>query len=165
MLAKPARCSADIRKSPEPPTPSPVKTRPVRLAPCAAGARPIEEQPRARIAEARHGARPVRLVAKRAALLASDPLAVLAQPRAALAGDDGVVNGAEGGQGVQLVVGLQPERRSADTSDELKSELMRNTAPKDAAELDVTETREWLDSLDYVLQSGGPAKWRGCSAS
>ena len=35
---------------------------------------------------------------------------------------------------------------------------MRHTAPKDAAELDAAETREWLDSLDYVLQSGGPVK-------
>jgi pyruvate dehydrogenase E1 component len=35
---------------------------------------------------------------------------------------------------------------------------VRNTAPKDAAELDALETREWLESLDYVLQSGGPAK-------
>ena len=35
---------------------------------------------------------------------------------------------------------------------------MRYIAPKDATELDATETREWLDSLDYVLQSGGPAK-------
>jgi pyruvate dehydrogenase E1 component len=35
---------------------------------------------------------------------------------------------------------------------------MRNIAPKDTAELDAVETREWLDSLDYVLQSGGPAK-------
>ena len=35
---------------------------------------------------------------------------------------------------------------------------MRNIAPKDAAELDAVETREWLDSLDYVLQSGGPGK-------
>jgi pyruvate dehydrogenase E1 component len=35
---------------------------------------------------------------------------------------------------------------------------VRKVAPKDAAELDATETREWLDSLDYVLQSGGPAK-------
>ena len=35
---------------------------------------------------------------------------------------------------------------------------MRKIAPKDAAELDATETREWLDSLDYVLQSGGPTK-------
>ena len=36
-LAKPVRCSAANRKSPER---SPVKTRPVRFAPCAAGARP-----------------------------------------------------------------------------------------------------------------------------
>ena len=35
---------------------------------------------------------------------------------------------------------------------------MRYIAPKDQAELDATETREWLESLDYVLQSGGPAK-------
>ncbi len=35
---------------------------------------------------------------------------------------------------------------------------MRNVSPKDAAELDAVETREWLDSLDYVLQSGGPTK-------
>ena len=42
-LAKPARCSAAIRKSPEPPVPSPVNTRPVRFAPCAAGARPEEQ--------------------------------------------------------------------------------------------------------------------------
>jgi pyruvate dehydrogenase E1 component len=35
---------------------------------------------------------------------------------------------------------------------------VRYIAPKDAAELDATETREWLDSLDYVLQSGGAAK-------
>src|SRR5947209_7408334 len=35
---------------------------------------------------------------------------------------------------------------------------MRNVAPKDAAELDAIETREWLESLDYVLQSGGAAK-------
>jgi len=35
---------------------------------------------------------------------------------------------------------------------------VRKTAPKDATELDAVETREWLDSLDYVLQSGGPVK-------
>ena len=35
---------------------------------------------------------------------------------------------------------------------------MRHIAPKDQAELDAVETREWLESLDYVLQSGGPAK-------
>jgi pyruvate dehydrogenase E1 component len=35
---------------------------------------------------------------------------------------------------------------------------VRKPASKDAVELDATETREWLDSLDYVLQSGGPVK-------
>jgi pyruvate dehydrogenase E1 component len=35
---------------------------------------------------------------------------------------------------------------------------MRNIAPKESAELDPVETREWLESLDYVLQTGGPAK-------
>jgi pyruvate dehydrogenase E1 component len=35
---------------------------------------------------------------------------------------------------------------------------MRNTAPKNAAELEALETREWLESLDYVLQSGGPTR-------
>ncbi len=35
---------------------------------------------------------------------------------------------------------------------------MRYIAPKDQAELDAVETHEWLESLDYVLQSGGPAK-------
>ena len=35
---------------------------------------------------------------------------------------------------------------------------MRHISPKDAADLDAIETREWLDSIDYVLQSGGPAK-------
>ena len=35
---------------------------------------------------------------------------------------------------------------------------MRHISPKEAAELDTVETREWLDSLDYVLQSGGPVK-------
>jgi pyruvate dehydrogenase E1 component len=35
---------------------------------------------------------------------------------------------------------------------------LRYIAPKDQAELDATETHEWLESLDYVLQSGGPAK-------
>ena len=35
---------------------------------------------------------------------------------------------------------------------------MRNTAPKDTAELEALEAREWLESLDYVLQSGGPAR-------
>jgi pyruvate dehydrogenase E1 component len=35
---------------------------------------------------------------------------------------------------------------------------MRNTAPKDQAELEALETREWLESLDYVLQSGGAGR-------
>jgi pyruvate dehydrogenase E1 component len=35
---------------------------------------------------------------------------------------------------------------------------VRNPAPKDASELDAVEAREWRDSLDYVLQSGGPVK-------
>jgi pyruvate dehydrogenase E1 component len=35
---------------------------------------------------------------------------------------------------------------------------MRNQAPQDAAEIEAVETREWLESLDYVLQSGGPAR-------
>ncbi|MBP7775892.1 MAG: pyruvate dehydrogenase (acetyl-transferring), homodimeric type [Acidobacteria bacterium] len=35
---------------------------------------------------------------------------------------------------------------------------MRNTAQSDAAELDALETREWLESLDYVMQHGGPAR-------
>src|SRR6185295_16817608 len=38
------------------------------------------------------------------------------------------------------------------------SRSVRNTAPKDATEFDAVEMREWLDSLDYVLQSGGPVK-------
>jgi pyruvate dehydrogenase E1 component len=35
---------------------------------------------------------------------------------------------------------------------------VRHTAPKEAAEFEAVELREWLDSLDYVLQSGGPVK-------
>ena len=35
---------------------------------------------------------------------------------------------------------------------------MRNTASTDARELEALETREWLESLDYVLQHGGPAR-------
>ena len=35
---------------------------------------------------------------------------------------------------------------------------MRNSAPSDARELEALETREWLESLDYVLQHGGPAR-------
>ncbi len=35
---------------------------------------------------------------------------------------------------------------------------MRNTAQSDAAELEALETREWLESLDYVMQNGGPGR-------
>src|SRR5215208_3754583 len=35
---------------------------------------------------------------------------------------------------------------------------MRNTAPKDDSEIEALETREWLESLDYVLKSGGPVR-------
>ena len=35
---------------------------------------------------------------------------------------------------------------------------MRNIAADNVADLESIETREWLDSLDYVLQSNGPAR-------
>jgi pyruvate dehydrogenase E1 component len=35
---------------------------------------------------------------------------------------------------------------------------MRNIATDNVADLESIETREWLDSLDYVLQSNGPAR-------
>ena len=35
---------------------------------------------------------------------------------------------------------------------------MRQIAPQDPADAAAIETREWQDSLDYVLQSGGPAR-------
>ena len=35
---------------------------------------------------------------------------------------------------------------------------MRNTAPRDEQSVDELELREWLDSLDYVLRSGGPGR-------
>ena len=54
-FAKPVRCSDANRKSPDR---SPVNTRPVRLPPCAAGARPDEQEPGARVAEARAPAGP-----------------------------------------------------------------------------------------------------------
>src|SRR5687767_4963132 len=31
---------------------------------------------------------------------------------------------------------------------------MRNIAPRDASEIEAIEQREWLDSLDYVIQQG-----------
>ena len=35
---------------------------------------------------------------------------------------------------------------------------MKNLAPNDAAALEAVETREWLDSLDYVLQQGDKSR-------
>src|SRR5260221_14250077 len=35
---------------------------------------------------------------------------------------------------------------------------MRNIAAENVADLESIETHEWLDSLDYVLQSNGPAR-------
>src|SRR5207247_7656423 len=35
---------------------------------------------------------------------------------------------------------------------------VRQPAAKDKTELDAVASREWLESLDYVLQSGGPSK-------
>jgi pyruvate dehydrogenase E1 component len=35
---------------------------------------------------------------------------------------------------------------------------MRNTAPTDTSEVEALETREWIESLDYVLQAGGPER-------
>jgi pyruvate dehydrogenase E1 component len=58
---------------------------------------------------------------------------------------------------VQLEVDLQPNGAAAENS-ERKLESVRQISPKEAAELDLSETREWLDSVDYVLQSGGPVK-------
>src|SRR5687768_9189507 len=35
-----------------------------------------------------------------------------------------------------------------------QAHFMKNIAPKDAAALEAVETREWLDSLDYVIGQG-----------
>ena len=35
---------------------------------------------------------------------------------------------------------------------------MSKPDPKDGADLEELETREWLESLDYVLQAGGSAR-------
>ncbi|MCL4814540.1 MAG: pyruvate dehydrogenase (acetyl-transferring), homodimeric type [Vicinamibacteraceae bacterium] len=35
---------------------------------------------------------------------------------------------------------------------------MKTTAPKDTADINPIETREWLESLDYVVESGGPVR-------
>src|SRR5262249_24049349 len=66
---------------------------------------------------------------------------------------------------VQFMVGLQPNGSSTDSSTGIQDLTFRKDpvsvryiSPKEQAELDATETREWLDSLDYVLPNGGPAK-------
>jgi hypothetical protein len=61
------------------------------------GRQPEHEDPRTRIAEPRDRAAPVGVLSKRRALLPRDPLAVLAQPRTAVAGDDAAVNGEQSG--------------------------------------------------------------------
>src|SRR5438034_2836865 len=184
-----------MRKSPDPPTPSPVNTRPVRLAPCAAGARPTRSS-RARGSpnpgtgraqyvssrNARRFSRPMRWqYSRRRAQRSHETIAartcssrVIVPPRKLSTTEDAEDTEVQPDReqdsssvssrsarlqlrippGVQLVVGLQRDRRLADTS----INVMRHVAPKDAAELDAIETREWLESLDYVLQSGGPAK-------
>jgi pyruvate dehydrogenase complex dehydrogenase (E1) component len=38
------------------------------------------------------------------------------------------------------------------------SNLAEKLATENGAELDAVELREWLDSLDYVMQAGGPDK-------
>ena len=78
-LASPARCSAANRKSPDR---SPVNTRPVRLAPCAAGARPTTITRGRDAPQPGHGPTPVRLARIRLALLDRDPLTPFDQPRA-----------------------------------------------------------------------------------
>ncbi len=78
-LASPARCIARNSQSPDR---SPVNTRPVRLAPWAAGARPEHQDAGARITEAGHAATPVLLVAERGALLRRHLLTPGDQPRA-----------------------------------------------------------------------------------
>ena len=37
---------------------------------------------------------------------------------------------------------------------------MSNAKDKELTELEAVETQEWLESLDYVLQSGGPERVR-----
>ena len=84
-FAKPARWSAAKRKSPEE---SPVKTRPVRLPPCAAGARPTTRSRAAGIAEAGHRARPVALSAEAARRVGRRRFAPRDEARTGAAGGD-----------------------------------------------------------------------------
>ncbi len=78
-LASPARCSAAKSTSPER---SPVKIRPVRLPPCAAGASPRIAMRASARAEPGHRTSPVVLVAERRPLHGGDLLPPRHQPRA-----------------------------------------------------------------------------------
>ena len=85
-FARPTRCSDAKRKSPER---SPVKTRPVRLPPCAAGASPsTSTDPRRRVPEAGHRAGPICLVREPGRLLDRHPLSPRDEPRTCPAVDD-----------------------------------------------------------------------------
>ena len=77
--ASPTRCSDANSQSPDE---SPVNTRPVRLPPLAAGARPTIEHRRLRVAPARDRPAPVGLVRERRPLDLRDLLAPRDQPRA-----------------------------------------------------------------------------------
>ena len=96
MLANPAACIARIRKSPEPPAPSPVKTRPVRFAPCAAGASPITTSRASGSPKPGTGRAQYTSAAMRGLLDLADAGAVGAQARTALALDDGLADEARG---------------------------------------------------------------------
>ena len=84
-LASPARC---IARNSQSPLRSPVNTRPVRLAPWAAGASPSTTIRRRRVAEARHRAAPVVSSRNAARLSRATCLAPLDEARAGAAADD-----------------------------------------------------------------------------
>ena len=92
MLAKPWRCMARIRKSPEP---SPVNSRPVRLAPCAAGASPTTRSRAAASPKPGTGLPQYLVVAMCGLSVAGDAGAVLPQTRAPCAADDVPAGGGE----------------------------------------------------------------------
>ena len=82
-----SRCGASTPKS-QSPERSPVKTRPVRFPPCAAGARPATSTARLRIAEAGHRPAPVLSSRNAARFSRGDLLAPLDEPGARPALDD-----------------------------------------------------------------------------
>src|SRR5262245_38897262 len=61
-------------------------------------------------------------------------------------------------EGSAAVSGGTQRREARADREERSFTAMRNSAPTDARELEALETREWLESLDYVLQHGGPAR-------